>query len=136
MDNIERRLDLARGGPQTQKIQKEVVARLDELIKKLENQKNGNCQCNGGSCPGSQPPQGSGGNGQGTPMTDSGIAILPGQGIVGEKRLSDLARQWGQLPEKERVKAMQDLTRSMPPRHRELIETYFKKISQVSQNLP
>jgi hypothetical protein len=41
MDTIERRLDLARGGPKTQKIQKEVVARLDELIKKLENQKKG-----------------------------------------------------------------------------------------------
>src|SRR5207247_4446861 len=27
MDNIERRLELARGGPQTQKMQKEVVAR-------------------------------------------------------------------------------------------------------------
>ncbi len=37
MDNIERRLDLARGGPQTQKLQKEVIARLDELIKELEN---------------------------------------------------------------------------------------------------
>jgi len=42
MDNIERRLELARGGPQTQKMQKEVVARLDELIKELENRnKNG-----------------------------------------------------------------------------------------------
>src|SRR5262249_39006347 len=49
MDNIERRLELARGGPKTQKMQKEVVARLDELIKELENQKNGNC--NGGNCP-------------------------------------------------------------------------------------
>ena len=40
MDNIERRLELARGGPQTQKIQKDVVARLDELIKQMENQAN------------------------------------------------------------------------------------------------
>lgn len=37
MENIERRLELARGGPQTQKLQKEVIARLDELIKELEN---------------------------------------------------------------------------------------------------
>ena len=41
MDNIERRLELARGGPHTQKIQKEVVLRLDEMIKKLENQAKG-----------------------------------------------------------------------------------------------
>lgn len=37
MENIERRLELARGGPQTQKLQKEVVMRLDEIIKELEN---------------------------------------------------------------------------------------------------
>jgi hypothetical protein len=41
MDNIERRLDLSRGGPKTQKIQKEVIARLDELIKEKENQGKG-----------------------------------------------------------------------------------------------
>jgi hypothetical protein len=37
MGNIERRLELARGGPQTQKIERDVLARLDELIKRLEN---------------------------------------------------------------------------------------------------
>jgi hypothetical protein len=38
MDNVERRLDLSRGGPQTRKIQKEILARLDEIIKEKENQ--------------------------------------------------------------------------------------------------
>jgi hypothetical protein len=37
MDNSGRRLDLARGGPQTQAIQKKIVFRLDEKIKELEN---------------------------------------------------------------------------------------------------
>jgi hypothetical protein len=37
MGHVERRLELARGGPQTQKAQKEIVSRLDELIKELEN---------------------------------------------------------------------------------------------------
>jgi hypothetical protein len=37
----ERRLDLARGGPQTQKIHKEIEARLRELIKELENKAKG-----------------------------------------------------------------------------------------------
>jgi hypothetical protein len=41
MDNIERRLELARGGPETQRQQKEVVLRLDELIKELENRNKG-----------------------------------------------------------------------------------------------
>jgi hypothetical protein len=38
MKDVERRLDLARGGKITQDKQKEIVARLDEIIKKLENQ--------------------------------------------------------------------------------------------------
>jgi hypothetical protein len=38
MDNIQRRLDLQRGGKQTQRMQKEVLVRLDEMIKELENQ--------------------------------------------------------------------------------------------------
>jgi len=41
MDNIQRRLDLRRGGKQTQKMQKEVLVRLEEMIKELEaKQKN------------------------------------------------------------------------------------------------
>ncbi len=38
MDGIERRLDLARGGPETQKQQKEVVDRLSKMIEDLEKQ--------------------------------------------------------------------------------------------------
>lgn len=41
MKVVEERLDLARGGPKTQKIQKEIVTRLDEMIKELENKKKG-----------------------------------------------------------------------------------------------
>jgi hypothetical protein len=41
MDNVQRRLGLERGGKKTQKQQKDIVARLDELIKELENQNSG-----------------------------------------------------------------------------------------------
>jgi hypothetical protein len=41
MKVIEDRLAIARGGPQTQKLQKEVIDRLEELIKELENKKKG-----------------------------------------------------------------------------------------------
>jgi len=37
MGNIERRLDLARGGKKTQEIERQVVARLDEIIKEMES---------------------------------------------------------------------------------------------------
>jgi acyl-CoA hydrolase len=41
-----------------------------------------------------------------------------------------MAEVWGKLPEKERAKAMLELTRDMPPRYREVIEKYFKKLSE------
>jgi len=37
MGNIERRLDLSRGGKKTQEIERQVVARLDEIIKEMES---------------------------------------------------------------------------------------------------
>jgi hypothetical protein len=130
MDNIERRLDLSRGGPKTQKLQKEVVARLDELIKEMENQGKG--QCNGGNCPnGGQP----GNNPNNTinpsaPQNDSFGGTGSGPGNVDPKKLKELAEVWGKLPEKDRAKAMTELTRDMPPRYRAVIEKYFKEISK------
>jgi len=134
MDNIERRLEMSRGGPQTQKMQKEVVARLDELIKELENKNNGNCNCNGGSCP-------NGGNNNNPnnntrssrPYDDSVAGTGRGPGNVDPKRLKEVAAAWGNLPPKERAKAMAELTRDMPERYREVIENYLKKVAQASQ---
>jgi hypothetical protein len=130
MDNIERRLELARGGPTTQKMQKQVVARLDEMIKELENQQKGNGQCNGGNCPnGGQP----GNNPNNTttpsaPQQDSNGGTGTGPGNVDPKKLKEIADVWGKLPEKERAKAMTDMTRDMPPKYREVIENYFKNL--------
>jgi len=55
-------------------------------------------------------------------MQDSQIAPFPGEGKIDSKRLTNYAQQWGKLPEKERAKAMAELTRDMPPRYREVIE--------------
>ncbi len=49
MNNSERRLDLARGGPGTQKIQRDILNRLDELIKKIEQQQQQQQQQAGGA---------------------------------------------------------------------------------------
>jgi hypothetical protein len=130
MDSIERRLELSRGGPKTQKIQKEVIARLDEIIKQLEK----SSDSNGGACPNGGAP--SGGAQPNQPMPDSRIATNSGPGNVDQKRLTGLAQQWGTLPPKERAKAMQELIREMPPRHREVIEAYFKKLAQGQTNQP
>lgn len=136
MNNIERRLELARGGPQTQKMQKEVVARLDELIKKLEQQQGGGGGGGGGGgCPSGGGGGGGSGSGSGTnqpssPMKDSNIATNGGEGKVDQKRLKGLAEQWGKLPEKERAAAMAELTRGMPAEYRDVIERYFKDLAR------
>jgi hypothetical protein len=69
-------------------------------------------------------------------MQDSQIAPFGGAGNVDAKRLTEYAKQWGKLPEKERAKAMAELTREMPPRYREVIESYFKKVAQGQPSQP
>jgi hypothetical protein len=66
-------------------------------------------------------------------MPDSNIAKNKGPGKVTEKELRALAVNWGKLPEKERAEAMQNLTRDMPPKYREVIETYFRKLASESK---
>jgi hypothetical protein len=133
MDNIERRLELARGGPHTQKIEKEVVLRLDELIKQLENESNGSSGQNSGNCPNGG---NSGGANPNSPLKDSRIVRNTGPGRVDPKHLEYLAQNWGKLPEKERAQAMQDLTRDMPPKYREVFESYFRKLATVESSRP
>ncbi len=133
MDNSERRLELARGGKKTQSIQKKIVFRLDELIKELENQQS-NSQCSGGSCPKGGKPGNNGGANPSAPMQDSRIATNGGQGKVTEKKLRELAENWGSLPEAERARAMMELQRDLPDRYKEVIENYFKALSKTQSN--
>jgi hypothetical protein len=58
------------------------------------------------------------------------------KGEIDAKRLKEIAEVWGKLPEKERAKAMLELTRDLPPRYRETIETYLKKIATQSEVPP
>jgi hypothetical protein len=130
MDVVKDRLELTRGGKKTQKMQKEIVARLEEMIKELENQKSGSSSSNGGNCPSggsSGPPNGS--IPSGNPASDFGLPNGQMQGVVDSKRLKEIAEIWGKLPEKDRPKAMLELTRDMPPRYREVIEKYLKDLS-------
>jgi len=137
MNVIRDRLDLTRGGKKTQTMQKEVLVRLDEMIKEMENKQKQQGQSNGGSCPpGGQPQPGSGppsGNQSSGPAADSAIpSAPPGKGVVDPKRLKEIADVWGTLPEKERAKAMLELTKDVPAKYREAIEIYLKQISARS----
>jgi len=132
MDNVERRLELARGGPATQAMQKDIVLRLDELIKKLENKAKKPGNGNGGGCPdGSSPSPGNGppGSNPSNPLPDSQTGGAQGSGQVDMAKLRQLAQGWGQLPEVERTRVIQQLTRGMSSKHREAIVNYFKNVA-------
>ena len=138
MGNIERRLELARGGPHTQKLQKEVILRLDELIKRLENkaknQQQGGGQPNGGQCPnGGQPQPGQqGGANPSAPMQDSTRANNGGSGRVDQARLRKLAEGWGKMDQKQRAQAMrevEELTRGLSLAHQEAFRAYFQRMA-------
>jgi tetratricopeptide (TPR) repeat protein len=120
MQEIEGRLQNHRGGPQTQERQKEVIAMLDQLIKDLEDQCN-QCQCNGGAAGGARVT---------TPMQDSRIVGgQAGKGEVDKKPLIKDEKVWGKMPEKEKVKALENVNRELPPRFKDAIEAYTKRMA-------
>jgi len=134
MDNSGRRLDLARGGKETQDIQKKIIFSLDEKIKEMENQAKGNC--NGGSCPnGGQKPRGNTVNPT-APASDSVVMGGSGAGKVDEKQLRKLAEEWGKLPQAEREKAIQEISKDLPPKFKPMIEDYFKSLNKINGVTP
>ena len=157
MDNIERRLEIARGGPETQRQQKEVLNRLDELIKKLENKdkkkkdgdpkegdpkdgppKDGNgedeCPDGGKPGPGSKP----GNKGDTSPPQAPGQDVFDptgsSKGTVDPTKFKKMVSEFGRLPPRERERALQELTNGLSPRHREAIEAYFRNLNNPALN--
>jgi len=140
MGNAERRLDLARGGPQTQKIEREILHRLDEIIKQMEKQQQGGGggggggggPPNGGACPGGGSGDAPGNSNQpSSPQRDSRGGTNSGPGNVDAKDLRNKAENWGNLPVKDRTSAKADMIRSLPTTNRQQIEEYIKRIQQV-----
>jgi len=134
MDNSERRLAQSRGGKITQDIQKKIVFRLDELIKEKENQCKGGGCCNGGCCPNGGNQIGKGTIRSSSPAPDSAILGGNGNGTVDEKKLATIAKAWGTMPEKDRAKAILEITKDLPARYRVVIEDYFKALSNSSKS--
>jgi hypothetical protein len=143
-------LEIARGGPETRRQQREVLNRLDEIIKKLEAQNKNKKKPgdgppkpgdgkpgdgNGGECPdGSQPGPGAPGKqGNTNPPQAPGQDVFDptgsSTGQADPKAFKKLVADWGRLPPREQQKALQDLTQGMSPRHREAIEAYFRSLS-------
>ncbi|MCA8983723.1 MAG: hypothetical protein KDA76_08175 [Planctomycetaceae bacterium] len=126
MRDVERRLDLGRSGQKVQKIEREIIDTLDELIAKLEQ------QAGGGGGGGSSQGQG---NQPSSPAQDSRVK---GSTAPGEVENKELGRKdgWGDLPPKEKAQAKQILGTMFPPHYQRAIEAYNKKNAQRENQKP
>lgn len=126
------RLEVAKGGKVTQHKQKEIVDILDELIKSKQDKIDEDKKlaekkiAEGNKIPGTDI----------KPQDDSKIETNGGPGEVLEKQLKHYQSIWGQLSEKERARAIQNLTRDVPPKYREMVESYFKLLNKHYQENP
>ncbi len=118
MQDSERRLDLGRGGQKVQKVQDEIIASLDEIIEKLEQQGGGGGGGGGGNS----------GNQSSAPADDSRVKGQTAPGEVDHKKLKNQGG-WGALPEKDAARAKSLINRDFPAHYRRAVEEYFKKLA-------
>lgn len=122
------RLTNLKSGEKTQHIQKEIVSKLDKLIKEQEDKANSQAKNQDKDGQAQQQKQGPGGQGQ--PAPDSVIMGGAGKGKVDEKELRKIAESWGTLPPAKRAQVVQDLTRELPPKFKPMIDEYFKALDR------
>jgi hypothetical protein len=114
MDDIRRRLDLGRAGPIVRKQEDGVIASLDKMIKKLEDQQ--------------KEQEDSGSTRSSRPAEESRIMPGKGPGEVNKKHIGSESG-WGNLPPKQREEAMQQIGRDFPAQYREAVEEYFRRLA-------
>jgi hypothetical protein len=124
MDDIRRRLALARAGKVVRDEEDAVIAKLEKMIDELEKQRQMRQQQRRQQANRNnrrQPPN--------NPMQDSQRAELKGPGEVDLKNIGK-RDGWGNLPPKERQEVLQQIGRELPAHFRETIEEYFKRLAQ------
>lgn len=133
LDDIERdmrhiagRLGNSQGGATTQKLQKEVVDKLDKLIKDQEDKKNGAAAAATAEAEKGKPGAGQ----QGQPALESVIMGGAGKGKIDEKELRKISESWGTMPPAARAKVIQEITRDLPPKFEPIIKNYFDALNK------
>jgi flagellar hook-basal body complex protein FliE len=121
------RLKNQKGGPDTQKIQRDVEKRLKAMIDKIED---GQKKAEAAAAAAAQKKEQE--RAETKPAQDTIKGQEQGTGQVDRKRVKEIAEVWGKLPEKERARAMVELTRGMPAKDRAVIENYFKELAKRS----
>lgn len=138
MGNSADRLQIAKAGNNTQKVQKDIVDKLDKLIKDAEDKANGagagaGAQADGKDQQGKQQ-QGPGGMGQ--PAPDSIVMGGAGKGQVDDRKLRQIAENWGTLPPDRRAAIVQEITRDLPAKYKPMIDEYFRALNRTHYPKP
>ncbi|MBM3998874.1 MAG: hypothetical protein FJ297_04905 [Planctomycetes bacterium] len=120
MEDVRRRLWLARAGKRVRDEEDEVVNKLDKMIEEIEKQQQQQQQAGGG-----------GGTAPNQPLPDSVPAGGKGPGNVAQRDLGS-GSGWGNLPPRERDEALQEITKNLPSHYREVIEEYFRRLARAS----
>ena len=124
------RLENSNGGPETQKIQQRIVDKLNKIIKEKEDAGKG-----GGDGDGDSDGKGNGKSKNKSPsqnpLEQSQIQEGGGPGKIDEKKLKGFAQNWGTMPPAVRAQALQDITRDVPQKYRQLVEDYNKSFNRT-----
>lgn len=135
MGRVRTRLASGRAGTDVQADQQRIIAKLDRLIREQEEGKNAAAGAKGQdddrdakSQPGrEQSPTPS------QPATDSTPAGTAGAGQTDAAAMRRYAATWGTMPAATRARVIQDITRDVPPKYRELVESYRKAINDTGR---
>ncbi|MFP4026843.1 MAG: tetratricopeptide repeat protein [Candidatus Brocadiia bacterium] len=130
-----RRLKLDQLDETTQKRQQRIVEILDKIIEKAQKQQGQSGGGGQGSGQGIVQSGGSGApSGNATPSSPANQSQLPGgsssMGQLGREVRGDPAETWGNMPPKEREKALSHLKSKFPDRYRDLVEQYYKSLQE------
>lgn len=117
MRDVRRRLDLGRTDKQVQGVEDMVLKKLDDMIEELEKQRKEQEQQSDQLQPNA-------------PAPDSRPLGGEGEGKADAKKFTD-HRGWGNLPAKEREKALQEIGRDLPGHYRDAVEQYFRKLAEL-----
>ena len=101
----------------TQEVQKEVVGKLDALIKELEQRQRQQQQGNGAGTGGKEGRKAS--------------VIAQGEGGIGDLHAARMeGADWGKLPERERARILQSRTEGFPAHYQDILERYYKRLAE------
>jgi hypothetical protein len=125
MSDIRRRLNFGHAGKRVRQQEDDVIAKLDKMIKQIEEQLQ--------NMPSAGQGQGQGNNQPNNPAQDSQNLGGRGAGDVDQKRIGSKSG-WGNMPPKEREQALQQISKDLPAHYREAIEEYFRKLAREGAN--